>query len=92
MNICMELGCGVRVMTVKGHEYLYVWHYESRNGRRRQEFDYIGPAADPDARRRASEALDAYGRKAMEDLRRRLQAGRIGAMAGRRRAPSSILK
>ncbi len=88
----MELGCGIRVMTVKGREYLYVWHYESRDGRRRQEYDYVGPAADPASRRRASETLDAYGRKAMEDLRRRLQAGKVGAMAGRRRASSSILK
>ena len=80
----MELGCGVRVMTVKGHGYLYVWHYESRGGRRKQEFAYIGPAADPDARRRAAEALDGYSRKAMDDARRRLRAGKIGAIASGR--------
>jgi hypothetical protein len=77
----MELGCGVRVMTVKGRGYLYVWHYETRDGRRKQEFDYIGPATDPEARRKASEALDTHTRKAMEEARRRLRAGRIGAMA-----------
>ncbi len=88
----MQLGCGVRVMTVKGRGYLYVWHYETRDGRRKQEFDYIGPATDPEVRRKASEALDTYTRKAMKDARRRLQAGRIGAMAAHRRARASILK
>ena len=88
----MELGCGVRVMTVKGRGYLYVWHYESRDGRRKQEFDYIGPATDPEARRKASEVLDAHTRKAMEEARRRLQAGKVGAMAARRGSPPSILK
>ena len=61
----MELGCGVRAMTVKGREYLYVWHYESRGGRRKQMYDYVGPAGDPDARRRAGEALARKGNSSM---------------------------
>ena len=47
----------MRAMTVKGREYLYVWHYETREGRRKQMYDYAGPAGDADARRRAGEAL-----------------------------------
>jgi len=78
----MELGCGVRVKAVKGRDYLYVWHYEPDGGRRRQVYDYIGPAGDADARRRAIESLEAYARKAIEDARRRIQAGRAKAAAG----------
>ncbi len=80
----MELGCGVRSMTVKGREYLYVWHYETRDGRRKQMYDYVGPAAEADARRKAGEALEAYTRRAMDEARRRMQAGRISAMAAGR--------
>jgi len=80
----MELGCGVRAMTVKGREYLYVWHYETRDGRRKQVYDYVGPAQDPDSRRKAGEALEAYTRRAMEDARRRVHAGRIAALAAGR--------
>ncbi len=80
----MELGCGMRAMTVKGREYLYVWHYESRDGRRKQVYDYVGPAQDPDARRRAADTLEAHTRKAMEDARRRVAAARIAAMAAGR--------
>jgi len=80
----MELGCGVRSMTVKGREYLYVWHYETRDGRRKQVYDYVGPAVNVDARRRAGEVLEAYTRRAMDEARRRVQAGRISAMAAAR--------
>lgn len=80
----MELGCGVRAMTVKGREYLYVWHYESRGGRRKQMYDYVGPVGDPDARRRAGEALETYSRRAIDEARRRSQSSRIAAMAAGR--------
>ena len=80
----MELGCGIRAMTVKGREYLYVWHYETRDGRRKQMYDYMGSAQNADARRKAGDALEAYTRKAIEDARRRVHAGRIAALtAGR---------
>jgi len=80
----MELGCGVRSMTVKGREYLYVWHYETRDGRRKAVHDYVGPARDPDSGRKAVEALEAYTRKAIEEARRRLQSEKVEAMAGSR--------
>ena len=80
----MELGCGVRVKPVKGRNYLYVWHYERDNGRRRQMYDYIGPASDPDARRRAIDSLEAHARKAIEEARRRIETGRAAVgSAGR---------
>ncbi len=77
----MELGCGIRVKPVKDRDYLYVWHYEPDGGRRRQVYDYIGPAADAGARGRAIEALEAHARRAIEAARRRLEAGRAAAAA-----------
>ncbi len=81
----MQIGCGYRVMAVKGREYLYVWHYETRDGRRRQVYEYIGPATDRAAGRRVVEALERFTRQGIEEARRRLQASSVGAMAAARR-------
>lgn len=80
----MQIGCGVRTMTVRNREYLYFWHYETRDGRRKAIHDYVGPARDPEAGRRAIEALEGYTRKAIEEARRRLQSEKVEAMAGTR--------
>jgi len=80
----MQIGCGVRTMTVRNREYLYFWHYETRDGRRKAVHDYVGPARDPDSGRKAVEALEAYTRKAIEEARRRLQSEKVEAMAGSR--------
>ncbi len=80
----MQIGCGIRTMTVKGHDYLYFWHSESRDGRRRAVHEYMGPCANPDSASRAVAAMEAYARKAIEEARRRLQAVRAGAIAGSR--------
>ncbi len=80
----MQIGCGVRTMTVRNREYLYFWHYETRDGRRKAVHDYVGPARDPDTGRKAVEALEAYTRKAIEEARRRLQSEKVEAMAGSR--------
>ncbi len=77
----MQIGCGVQVKPVKGRDYVYFWHYESRDGRRRAVYDYVGPARHPQSARRAVEALEAYTRKAIEEARRRLQAARAAALA-----------
>ena len=77
----MQIGCGYRVMRVRGRGYLYFWHYESREGRRKQIHDYVGPAGDADARRRVVESLEAYTRRAIDEARWRLQSERVGAMA-----------
>jgi len=80
----MQLGCGVRTMTVKGRDYLYLWHYESRDGRRRAVHDYVGPVRDPDSARKAVDALEAYARKAFDEARRQLQAAKAGAVSASR--------
>ena len=74
----------MRTMTVRNREYLYFWHYETRDGRRKAIHDYVGPARDPEAGRKAIEALEAYTRKAIEEARRRLQSEKVEAMAGTR--------
>ena len=79
-------------MAVKGREYLYVWHYETRDGRRRQVYEYIGPAGDRSAGRRVVEALERFTREGIEEARRRLQAASVGAMATSRRATPAILR
>src|SRR2546422_6011556 len=83
----MELGCGVRVKPVKGRDYLYVWHYERDGARRRQVYDYIGPASDSEARRRAIDSLETHARKAIEEARHRIEAGRALAGAAGRLGP-----
>jgi len=80
----MQVGCGIRVKPVKGHDYVYFWHYEPREGRRRPVYDYVGPARDPESARKAIEALEAYTRKAIEEARRQLQAAKARAVAGAR--------
>jgi len=80
----MQIGCGVRTLRVKNRDYLYFWHYERHNGRRRAVHDYIGPVRDPASARRAIEALEAYTRKAIEEARRRLQSQKVEAFAASR--------
>src|SRR5437867_27370 len=80
----MRLGCGVRTMTGKNHEYLYFGQYETQGGGRRAVHDYVGPAKDPDSGRKGVEALEAYARKAIDEARRRLQSEKVQAMAGSR--------
>jgi len=77
----MQLGCGVRTMTVKNHEYLYFWHYETQDGTRKAVHRYVGPVGDPDSGRKAVDALEAYARKAIEEARRRLQSEKAQALA-----------
>lgn len=72
----MQVGCGVRVREIKGHDYVYFWHYEDRGGRSRQVHDYMGPRRSPATARRTSEAVEAYYARAAETLRRDLAAHR----------------
>jgi len=75
----MQLGCGVRTMTVKDHDYLYFWHYETREGRRRAVHEYVGPVRDPESARKAIDALEAYTRRAIDAARLRLQSEKARA-------------
>ena len=80
----MQIGCGIQVKAVKGHDYVYFWHYESRDGRRRAVYDYEGAARNPESARHAIEAMEAYTRRAIEQARRALQGAKARAVAGSR--------
>jgi len=47
-------------------------------------YQYVGPAADADARGRAIDLLEAHARKAIEEARRRIASGRATALASAR--------
>ncbi len=77
----MQIGCGLRVMRVKGRRYIYVWHYELSDGGRRQVYEYIGSVDDPESGRKAADAMEEYVQKAIDEARRRLQSDKAKAMA-----------
>ncbi len=66
----MQIGCGVYVHAVRGRPYLYVWHYETSGGRRRQVKEYVGPSDSKEVREEAVRRVDAYFRRAARDLER----------------------
>jgi len=79
----MQIGCGVYEHAVHGRTYLYVWHYETAGGRRRQIKEYLGSAEDEDVRAEAVRRVDAYFRRAARDLKF-LRRETLAAIAGGR--------
>jgi len=77
----MQIGCGFRVKAVKGQDYVYFWRYESRSGRSRQVYIYMGPRRSSGTARRLTEALEAYYAAAGDDLRRQLGGQRAAIAA-----------
>ena len=77
----MQIGCGIQMKPRRERDYVYFWHYESRDGRRKEVYDYVGPARDPESARKAVQALEGYTRKAIDEARRQLQAARTTALA-----------
>jgi hypothetical protein len=68
----MRVGCGLRVRTIDGNEYLYFWHYERDAGRSERHEDYVGPAREAKSRREAAQKLLAYHRRVQQDLLTRI--------------------
>ena len=77
----MQIGCGFRVKAVHGRDYVYFWHYEDRNGRSRQVYQYMGPRRASGTASRLAEAVEAYYAEAGEDLRRQLGGHRAAIAA-----------
>lgn len=77
----MQIGCGFRVRTIRGNDYVYFWHYEERGGRSRQIHDYVGPRRLPATSRRLVDLFDAYYARAVQDLARERAAHRQAAAA-----------
>ena len=73
---------------IKGHRYVYFWHYEDRGGRSAQAYTYLGPARSTATSRRASDAIEAYHARVADALRRDLAAQRaqVAALRGSSRA------
>ncbi len=76
----MQIGCGAYEHAVHGRRYLYVWHYETTGGRRRQVKEYLGPAENEDVRAEAVRRVDAYFRRAARELQT-LRKGALAAIA-----------
>lgn len=74
----MRLGYGVRVKESNGREYVDVWRYESRGGRRVQVFEYAGPLRDPATEGRVARILEKAYAQALEEFRRRVR--QVGAV------------
>lgn len=67
----MKVGCGFTEKRIRGIRYLYFWCFpSSRPGAKKVE-RYMGPAADPEARRRTLQELEAYAARAEAELEAR---------------------
>ena len=75
----MQVGCGFRVKTIKGNDYVYFWHYEEREGRSRQIQQYVGARRAAPTSRRLAELLDAYYARVSQDLHRERAGSRAAA-------------
>jgi hypothetical protein len=64
----MQIGCGVYTQRVRGRSYLYLWHYETSAGHRRQIKEYLGSAGAEDVRAEAIHRVDSYFRRAAREL------------------------
>jgi len=67
----MQIGCGLKVHRINGHEYLYFWHYEPDGGRRKQMQEYVGPARDPASRTEAVHRMAVYYDRCLAEFQRR---------------------
>src|SRR5437667_9360669 len=56
----MQVGCGFRVKSVHGQDYVYFWHYEDRDGHSRQVYEYMGPRRSSGTASRLVAAVEAY--------------------------------
>jgi len=88
----MQIGCGLRVMRVKGLDYLYVWHCDKVDGKRKQVHEYVGRSDNPESGRKAADKMEEYVQKAIGEARRQLESGKSMAIAAARRQRRVILK
>ena len=77
----MKVGCGVYRHTVRGREYLYFWHYETRGRSRVQLKEYVGPAGSARSIEEAARRCDGYYQRAVGELQR-LRASSLATIRG----------
>jgi len=68
--MAMMMGCGYCVKTIRHRRYLYFWHYEDREGRRKQVEEYIGPSKDLRAREEVARRVAVYADRARSEMGR----------------------
>ena len=68
----MKVGCGFVEKEIRGNGYLYFWCFEGRAGGVRKLEQYMGPASDPDARRRTLDEIEAYAARANVEFQERI--------------------
>ena len=78
----MRLGFGVRVKRIRDRDYVDVWRYETRGGRRVQRFEYVGPLEDPGTEKKLATLIERFHTQAMEEFHRMVRA--VGAVGGSR--------
>ena len=66
----MQVGCGVYEHRVGDRFYLYFWHYETRDSRRRQVSEYLGPVESPRTRSEAVRRCEAYYTRVAREMDR----------------------
>ena len=72
----MKVGCGFVEKEIRGNRYLYFWCFQGHGARVKKLERYMGPASDPDARRRTLAEIEAYAGRANAELAERVAAWR----------------
>ena len=72
----MKVGCGFVEKEIRGNGYLYFWSFQGRGGGVRKLERYMGPASDPDARRRTLDEIEAYAARANAEFQERIEEWR----------------
>ena len=70
-------------LTIRRNSYIYFWHYETRDGVRRQVKEYLGPAGSPEARAEGVRRCEAYYVRMHGELRK-LRKTTLASIAARR--------
>ena len=71
-GVMMKIGCGYVEKRIRGKRYLYIWSFQGRGAGVRKVERYIGPAADPAARRRTLDEIEVYTARAKSELELRI--------------------
>ena len=72
----MKVGCGFVEKEIRGNLYLYFWCFQVRGASIHKVERYMGPVANPEARRKTLQEIEAYAERASNEFEERLTAWR----------------
>src|SRR5207253_11388863 len=72
----MKVGCGFVENEIRGNRYLYFWSFQGHGARVKKIERYLGPASEPDARRRTHAEIEGYAARASAELAARVPTWR----------------